>query len=217
MSTTTVTLPPARRRGPRKGDLKEQAILDTAHRLLGERPFEEIGIDELASGAGISRPTFYFYFKSKTAVVRALLEQITGEAYASAEWLSRSDKPPAETIRRSIAAGAELWREHGAVLRAAVQVPELHGLWEELIAGFIEASADRVRQERRAGVAPEGGPSARALATALIWMNERCFYTASLGIDASLRERDLVNTLTAIWLRTVYGSDEPGAVPTPPR
>jgi AcrR family transcriptional regulator len=210
MSSTALSPPPARRRGPRKGDLKEQAILETAHRLLAERPLEEIGIDELAGGAGISRPTFYFYFESKTAVLRALVDQLAGEAFAAAEWLSRSDQPPSEAIRRSIAAGARLWRDHGAVLRAAVQVPELRSFWEEIVAGFIEASAERIRQERRAGVAPDGGPSARALATALIWMNERCYYTASLGIDASLRERELVNTLTTVWLRAVYGSDQPG-------
>ena len=33
-----------------------------------------ITIEELASGAGISRPTFYFYFDSREAVIRALSE-----------------------------------------------------------------------------------------------------------------------------------------------
>ena len=64
----TLAMPPrtssarARRRAPRKGDLTEQAILDTAERLLADRSLASIGIDELAAGAGISRPSFYFYF-----------------------------------------------------------------------------------------------------------------------------------------------------------
>ena len=61
----------ASRRPARKGDLKEQAILATCERLLGEKPLGEIGVDELAAGAGISRPSFYFYFESKNAVLRA--------------------------------------------------------------------------------------------------------------------------------------------------
>ena len=36
----------------------------------------DITIEELASGAGISRPTFYFYFDSREAVIRALSEQV---------------------------------------------------------------------------------------------------------------------------------------------
>ena len=69
----------SRRRGARKGDQTEQAILDTAERLLGERPLAAIGIDELAAGAGISRPSFYFYFESRETVLRALAERIADE------------------------------------------------------------------------------------------------------------------------------------------
>ncbi len=68
----------ARRRTPRKGDLTEQAILDTAARLLAERPLSEIGIDELARGAGISRSSFYFYFASREALLRTLGRAGTG-------------------------------------------------------------------------------------------------------------------------------------------
>ena len=65
--------PAGRRRGrPSKGDLKEAAILDTAWHLLAEKPVTAITIEELAAGAGISRSSFYFYFDSRDAVVRAL-------------------------------------------------------------------------------------------------------------------------------------------------
>jgi AcrR family transcriptional regulator len=209
-----VTAP--RRRGPRKGDLKEQAILETAERLLAERPLDDIGIDELARGADISRPTFYFYFESKGAVLRALIDRITEEAYATAEWLGRTDMAPREAIQKSLEGTAKLWREHGPVLRAAVEawgtVPELRLFWEQVIAGFVEASAEQIKRERRAGVAPNGGPSAKALATALVWLNERCFYTASVGADPALSEREMIGTLSTIWLRAIYRDDDPGAV-----
>src|SRR5437879_10033208 len=40
------------------GDDREQAILATAERLLQQRSFADISVDDLAKGAGLSRPTF---------------------------------------------------------------------------------------------------------------------------------------------------------------
>jgi TetR/AcrR family transcriptional regulator, ethionamide resistance regulator len=109
-----------RRRGPTKGDLKEQAILETCEPLLGERQLRGITVDELAAGAGLSRPSFYFYFESKNGVLRALVERIADEMYTESErWLESSDDPPAEIAMRSFVASAWLWREHGPALRAA--------------------------------------------------------------------------------------------------
>ena len=53
---------PSRSRRPVRpsGDDRELAILSTAERLLAERPRSAISVDDLARGAGISRPTFYF-------------------------------------------------------------------------------------------------------------------------------------------------------------
>src|SRR5689334_12591062 len=69
----------SRRRGPRNGDLKEAAILDTAWELLAEKPLSLITIEDLASGAGISRSSFYFYFDSKEAVIVALSGRVADE------------------------------------------------------------------------------------------------------------------------------------------
>src|ERR687893_1824515 len=72
------------RRTPRpSGDERQMAILATAERLLEDRTLSEISIDDLARGAGISRPTFYFYFSSKDAVLLALLDRVVEEARAS--------------------------------------------------------------------------------------------------------------------------------------
>ena len=209
MTVERAALSSPRRRGPAKGDLKEQAILETCERLLCERPLGDITVDELAAGAGISRPSFYFYFESKDAVLQALVEDITDEMYRESErWLERSDDPPAEIALRSIEASARLWQEHGPVLRAANQtwgaVPGMRTFWENMMGRFVEQSARTIREERKAGDAP-GGPDPEALAKALIWMNERCFYTTSLGLGPALSQVELVPTLTAIWLRAIYG------------
>jgi AcrR family transcriptional regulator len=191
----------ASRRGPSKGDLKEEAILATCERLLGEKPLGEIGVDELAAGAGISRPTFYFYFESKTAVLRTLVERLADAMYAdAATFLARFDEDPEAAISRSIGAAAEQWQEHGPVLRAAVEawgtVPELQAFWDAIIWRFVDQAAARI--------AEEGVGDAESLAKALIWMNERCFYTNSLGAGPALPDDELVPTLTGIWMRAIF-------------
>jgi TetR/AcrR family transcriptional regulator, ethionamide resistance regulator len=214
MATRDLAVAGARRRRPSRGDLKEHAILETAERLLGEKSINEIGVDELAQGAKISRPSFYFYFESKFAVLQALAERVVQQTYDETErWLDRADEAPEEAVRRSIEAVARHWREYGPILRAAVEtwgVPEMGAFWEQITAGFVQAAADQIEREREAGLAPPGPPSAKALATALSWMNERCFYTSSFEADPSLEGDELIDTLTAVWVRAVYGSGAAG-------
>ena len=73
-TASSARAPRGRRSARPSGDDREQAILATAERLLEERSLADISVDDLAKGAGISRPTFYFYFPSKEAVLLSLLE-----------------------------------------------------------------------------------------------------------------------------------------------
>ena len=80
------------------GDDREHAILVTAERLLEERALHEISVDDLARGAGISRPTFYFYFSSKEAVLLTLLDRMVEEARGRmGEALERFSEDPAHS------------------------------------------------------------------------------------------------------------------------
>jgi TetR/AcrR family transcriptional regulator, ethionamide resistance regulator len=201
----------ARRRTPRKGDLTEQAILDTAERLLAERPLSEIPIDELARGAGISRPSFYFYFESREAILRALSERMSEELYSSSRvWLRRVHESTADAIRRALEANVVLWREHGPVLRATLQAserdPEMRRFWDDVWRRFVDATAEQIERERAAGLAPST-PAARSLASVLITMNHQSFYQASLSRHPAKTYRELVDVLVTVWLRSVYGAD----------
>ncbi|HKT02116.1 MAG TPA: TetR/AcrR family transcriptional regulator, partial [Rugosimonospora sp.] len=86
---------PGRRRGPRKGDLREQAILDTAWRLLAVKPASTITVDELAAGAELSRSSFYFYFDSRDAAITALAARTAGELRSAVSAGTGGDASPA--------------------------------------------------------------------------------------------------------------------------
>ncbi|MFJ6675412.1 TetR/AcrR family transcriptional regulator [Actinosynnema sp. NPDC091369] len=197
------------RRRPSKGDLTSQAILDTAERLLQTRSLDDIAVDELASGAGISRSTFYFHFASREAVLHALAGGVVDELYESASsWLRRGSEPPEDSIRRALGASLALWRKHGPVLRAAVRARDTDPLMREFWAGvarrFVDATASQIELERAAGVAPPG-PAAKSLAAVLVSLNEQAFLGRSRSRRSAARDRELVDTLTCVWLRSVYG------------
>jgi AcrR family transcriptional regulator len=202
----------ARRRPLRKGERAEQAILETAERLLAERPLAAIGIDELAAGAGISRPTFYFYFQSREAVLRALAERIVDELLRSGEaWVRRGGEAPAVAIRRGIEAHVAVWRAHGPVLRATLGArehdSEMDRFWADVGRRFEEVTAAHIEHERKVGLALPEPPPARTLANVLVGMNVQAFHDASLKRRSAAADRELVAALTAVWLRAVYGAE----------
>jgi AcrR family transcriptional regulator len=202
-----------RRRPFSKGELTEQAILDTAERLLAKRPLSAIGIDELAAGAGISRPTFYFYFESREAVLRVLAARIFDELRRTGDaWLRRGGESPSAAVHRGIEAHLAVWRAHGPVLRATLRAretdPEMDHFWADVRRRIIDATAEHIEHERRAGLASAAPPPAHDLAAALVGMNVQAFHEASLKRGKAAADHDLVDALATVWLRAVYGGGD---------
>jgi AcrR family transcriptional regulator len=199
-----MTTPTGRRRGPSKGDRREQAILSTARSLLARKPLAEITIDELAAGAEISRSSFYFYFDSKLAVVVALLHGLTGELLAdSGPWLDGTG-PDRDALRRSLAGLATIWREHGRLLAGALAAAPGCPPIAEWRAGLRDAHvrrlAARIERDRAAGLAPDG-PAAEVLAGLIDDLRLAAFAGAA-DPDA------LVGDLVEVESRILYGGPD---------
>ncbi|WP_320069805.1 TetR/AcrR family transcriptional regulator [Micromonospora sp. RTGN7] len=205
-----------RRPGRSVGDDRESAILATAERLLQRRPFGEISVDELARGAGISRPTFYFYFPSKDAVLLTLLDRVTEEADAAAcNVLDRLAEDPRSRWRELIARFHDTFGAHRAVVLACAEVratnAEVRRLWARVLERWVQAVEAAVVAERRRGAAPDGLP-ARDLAIALNSMNERVWYATFAGDGPAIDERDVVDVLLELWLTCIYRTTDPARV-----
>jgi AcrR family transcriptional regulator len=201
-----------RRAARPSGDDRELAILTTAEALLAERSLAEISIDDLARGAGISRPTFYFYFPSKDAVLLTLLDRVTVEAEAELARTGVLDgvpDDPAGYWRAAITAFYETFRRHRPVALACAAVrhtnSEVQQLWSRVTEGWVRYTTAAIEAERERGAAEPGVP-ARELAIALCSMNERVLYATFGGGGPTVAEADVVDVLLAVWLRAVYGS-----------
>lgn len=58
----------------RKGDVRRQAILDTAETLFGTKGYLETTVEDVLSELGCSKGSFYHYFDSKLSVLQAICE-----------------------------------------------------------------------------------------------------------------------------------------------
>jgi AcrR family transcriptional regulator len=197
-----------RRSSRPSGDDRESAILLTAERLLAERPLTDISVDDLAKGAGISRPTFYFYFASKDAVLMTLLDRVVQEVESKIDTLRDSfPADPAQGWRVAIGTFFEAFGSHRWVARAgyAALAPgsEFREVWLTLMRKWIDRTAALITAERERGAAPETIP-ADDLAVSLNLMNERAMLAALASEQPSVDYQRVVDTLTHIWLTSIY-------------
>ncbi len=191
------------------GDDREQAILATAERLLGERSFADISVDDLARGAGLSRPTFYFYFKSKESVLLSLLEPVIARADAEFDGaVQRLPADPRRVWRNGIQAFFSAFGSRRALARAGTEAlatsSEFQAVWSGYMQKWIDQTAAMITAERARGAAPETIPAAD-LATSLNQMNERIMMGALSGGAPALDEKRVVDTLTHVWVSSIYG------------
>jgi AcrR family transcriptional regulator len=210
VTAASPTRAPRGRRSTRpSGDDREAAILATAERLLDERPFSEISVDDLARGAGLSRPTFYFYFPSKDAVLLTLVERVVLEADAASEGLAE-DLPDDryEAWRTGINVFFEAFVKHKGVTRAGHAARANHPEIGELLATFmqkwIDNTAATIEAERERGLAPTTLP-AQELATALNLMNERVLFASFSDEKPAIPREQVLETLVHIWVASIYG------------
>lgn len=201
---------PRSRRTPRaSGDERERAILATAERLLEERPLSELSVEDLARGAGISRPSFYFYFPSKDAVLLTLVDRMVEEgARSREEALAKLAEEPRAGWRQGLQASFEAFGSRRGVSLAAAELratnAEARKLWSRVMEGWVADVAAIIESERSRGVAPPGQP-ARDLAIALLQMNERAQYATFAGEAPSLEEEKILDVLVDVWIRAIYG------------
>jgi AcrR family transcriptional regulator len=193
---------PSRRSTPtvRKGDLREQQILDAAEDLLTTTGYADMTVADIAESVGITRAALYFYFGSKQEVLTALVARTVQVLRDRAAGAARDQtRPVDEAIGAALERTAELWRDHGPVMRMAVDlastVPAIDELWSEAAEVSIDAIADVLR---RAGVPTGTAPGdAPGLARALCWMIERTFYQASKISPDAIADAKL--TCETVW------------------
>jgi len=201
----------SRRPSLTQGDERELALLEVAESLLAEGRFESASLEEIATLAGISRPTFYFYFGSKQALLVSLVEQRLDELTAEVKRRLRpADEDPRAAVGAVMRGVADLWsRHHDALMVAAELAGSVPSVFERMRAVIDESTPDMASLLQRIG----GGPltrdldSAERLAVRLAWMTERNFYVLGRERPSHDQLYALADELTEIWLEAAGHRD----------
>jgi AcrR family transcriptional regulator len=186
----SVQVEQGRRRRRRRED-SEQEILVAAGRLLRERPFRELTVDDLMAATSQSRTAFYRHFTDRQDLLVHLVSDLNEELWEMrAGWL------------------------HGPMLRAIAEAAshdaDVEDVYRNLVQGFVDATAARIRRDAAAGRTSLAHPD--HVAAALVWMTER-HLAATFG-RAGSTDADraaALETLFTIWMRTLYSLDPKSA------
>ena len=167
-----------------------------AARALGAqgRPFAELSIVDIAAGAGVSRPTFYAYFRDKRELVLTLgLELEQDIRRVTGPWLRHED----DDLRAALRGMLACLRVHRAALATLVEAAaydtEVAAFWRTLHESFLVNAADRML--RTGGAATRADAEARAFA--ITWMTERSF--AEHLSAPRVQEDALLDALELLW------------------
>jgi TetR/AcrR family transcriptional regulator, ethionamide resistance regulator len=194
------------RRRRRSPEVAEQEIIDAAEGLLRERPFRELTVDEVMRRTELSRPSFYVYFRDRHHLVLKVVERLQSESAAMADVWYSAEGSGREVIREATAGVVAVFARHGAVLEAlsdaAADDPEVEAAHRGVLNFFIDATARHIEREIEAGnmIPCNAYETARALSI----MNDR-YMTTVLGRNPTVDPEVVVDTITTIWVRTLYG------------
>jgi AcrR family transcriptional regulator len=196
----------AGRRRRRTPEAAQREIIAAAEQLLRERPFRELTVDEVMRRTGLSRPSFYVYFKDRHELVLRLVQHLSAEMLVVANRWYEAKEPSPSMLREALEGAVAVYGEHSAVLRAladaAVDDPDVEEAYGDLVQGFVEVTARHIATEIAAGRMLSVNP--QETAKALIWMIERYIYHA-FGPTNPVPPNRVIETVHTIMVRTLYG------------
>jgi TetR/AcrR family transcriptional regulator, ethionamide resistance regulator len=190
-----------RRRTPKEA---EREILDAAEAFLRERPFRDLTIDEVMDRTGLSRPSFYVYFRDRHHLALRLMEELGSQMFAGADRWLKGEGDPAVELRRALETTVRVYAEHGRVLRAiadaATEDATVERAYRLIAEQFAEGVAARIASEPAIDL-----PDPRRTAGALVWMNER-FLAETLGREPRDDPEAVLESLFVLWSRALHSS-----------
>ncbi|WP_332742216.1 TetR/AcrR family transcriptional regulator [Hydrogenophaga sp.] len=130
-------------------DRMRARLLASAMRLIAEKGPAATSIDDVISGAEVSRGTFYKYFPSPDALVRDLAVEVANELIRMAEPVVQSYDDPAERVSTGLRIVARLAIDHPLAATFLVRLGWPDARSPNLLLDFVKRDlAEGIRLER---------------------------------------------------------------------
>lgn len=185
-------------------------ILDVAKKLFTARGVEKVTIADIASSAGVSAPTLYALFRSKTGILRAVVERsFFGARYAEIAKQAENARDPKEILRITASISRVILdteREEIGLMRGVSALsPELRAIETELEAVRFKL------QEARAKLLVKSVPLARQLGLArvrdVLWMYTGRDVYRMLVLDRGWSSDEYESWLADTLINVLVGRD----------
>ena len=184
------------------------AILRAAQALFAAKGFFETTVADVVKAAGVSRGTFYLYFKDRGDVFATLLSQAVDEMFLLSA--SRQTGSRQERIESANRAYLETFRRHRAFMRSALQVATFDPRVAEALSALRGKFIARIRAHLERAVARGECHDIDPAITSflLVIMVEFTAYSwLSFGWQPDQGEFEvdaIVREASALWARAVY-------------
>ena len=111
-------------------DRREQ-ILAAATRLFSQKGYHGTALQEIADEVGVTRPSFYYYFKSKDEILETAIDVAISRAEEIIGVVEQEDRSPTEKLQEFI-------EKYVGINAAYAEVPVLFRTFHELRPSFAE-------------------------------------------------------------------------------
>jgi len=147
-------------------------ILESAQRLLVERGYHGVGLEEIARGAGVSRQAIYLHFKSKSDLLVAMAQH-GDESVGIPEILRpvREAKTALEALDEAVAAYAaiqpRIYDIASVTYAARRSDPAAEAVWQDRMASRRGNNRQDMERLQREGLLADGWDAEEA--TDFVW------------------------------------------------
>jgi AcrR family transcriptional regulator len=142
------------RRRRRKPEAAESEILNAAENFLREAPLRDLTIDNIMSLTGLSRSSFYEYFRNRNELVIKLTERLVARTLALVQTGLRGQNS-VEDLRRVMLGLSEIYLTEGHLLHALADAAttdrRVESSYRKMLDSMVEAIAGRIRTEIEQG------------------------------------------------------------------
>lgn len=135
----------------------ERRIVAAVEKLLTDgTTYTELGVERIAAAGGISRSTFYLYFRDKVDVLQRAIKSLRAGIYDAGErWRPADPAGGLDGLARAYELMIRHYREHAALLSAVNEVaayePSVRETWTADQDRFIQHTAELLVEEQEAG------------------------------------------------------------------
>jgi AcrR family transcriptional regulator len=188
-----------------------QAAIDAAARsVIARKGILAATVADIASEAGRSTASFYNYYDSKEAMVRAWALRFRDEANERARAVTRHGLSDRERVQEAAAAHWYTYRHRLAEMISVSQLAMVNAdfaqYWSELCAIPISFITDMIIRAQRDGHCPDDDPHLVAVAIVSM-LNQFCYLQLS-GDGTQPDDEACIATLSNIFYRAIFSKED---------